>query len=228
MLYLFCKGNWGLNKSLTKYDMIKTLNLAILIAACSVAIGAHAATTITLTVDPNLPPGTSPFVLGAAIPGAPASPADEVIYITGILALPLGGTGTAGADTIYRSLNVFSPLSAPTIPASPPFQGVSGTGTTFVDQGYTYLAAKYDGPNGGTEVWYLGGVASGTSIVIPANAFGTANNQYGLSGWNFFTATRDNPNFPPQGSVPDGGSTFALLGCALVGAESLRRKMHRS
>lgn len=199
----------------------------MLAGVCLVATGARAA-TITLTVDPNLPPGTTPFVLGAANPGAPASQADEVIYITGILALPLGGTGTAGADAIYRSLNVFSPLPAPTIPASPPFQGVSGTGTTFVDQGYTYLAAKYDGPNGGTEVWYLGGIASGTTITIPANAFGDGNNQYGLSGWNFFTPTPDNPNFPPQGRLPDGSSTLALLGFAIVGVETLRRKIYKS
>jgi hypothetical protein len=167
-------------------------------------------------------------VLGAANPGAPASQADEVIYITGIIALPLGGSGTAGADSIYRSLNVFGSLPAPTIPL-PPFAGQTGTATSFVDQGYTYLAAKYDGPNGGTEVWDLAGIASGTSITIPANAFATLTHPdgYGLSGWNFFTATPDNPHFPPQGGVPDGGATLALLGFALVGVESLRRKLSK-
>ncbi|MGZ4965507.1 MAG: VPDSG-CTERM sorting domain-containing protein, partial [Limisphaerales bacterium] len=63
---------------------------------------------------------------------------------------------------------------------------------------------------------------AGTQITIPANAFGDNNNQYGLSGWNFFNQITTNIT-----SVPDGGSTVALLGLALAGAEALRRKMQK-
>ena len=56
-----------------------------------------------------------------------------------------------------------------------------------------------DGPNYGSEVWYVGDL-SGT-ITIPATAGG-----YGLSGWTLFGSAS---------SVPDGGTTAMLLGAAL-------------
>jgi hypothetical protein len=181
-----------------------------------------------LTVDPNVTsPGTVPFVLGDVNPPEPADPASVVQEINVMIGLPLGGSQAsnfgAQGQTEYRSLNPFSPL-----PAANGAQTQSGTVTTIADAGFYYLAAKYDGPNGGLEIWDIGSLPTGTTIIIPQNAFGNGNNQYGLSGWDLFTATPDDPNFPPQGSVPDGGSTLALLGCALAGVESLRRKMHAS
>ena len=195
-------------------------------AVCLAAVGVRGA-TVTLTVDPNVTaPGTVPFVLGDVNPPEPADPASVVQEINILIGLPLGGSHAsnigAQSQTEYRSLNPFSPL-----PAANGAQTGGGTSTIITDAGFYYLAAKYDGPNGGLEIWDIGSLPTGTTIIIPQNAFGTGNNQFGLSGWDLFTATPDNPNFPPQGSVPDGGSTLALLGCALVGVESLRRKMHK-
>jgi hypothetical protein len=65
---------------------------------------------------------------------------------------------------------------------------------------YTYLFAKYDGPNYGSEVWYVGDLSG--IISIPATA-----GRYGLSGWTLF-----GPGVP---GVPDGGTTAMLLGAAL-------------
>lgn len=201
---------------------MRILSLAVVAGAGLLAINAWAipTPTLNLTVDPNLPPGSTAHVLGAINPDNPADPSDEVDAINAILGLSLGGTGSFGGNTIYRSQNNFGSLPTPTL------TGTSGTGTktSFVDDGYDYLAVKYDGPNGASEVYYLGDVLPGTMIYIPANAFGVNNTQYGLSGWNFFNAiTTTNP--PP--SVPDGGSTVALLGVALAGAEALRRKMRK-
>ena len=155
-------------------------------------------------------------MLGAIDPDHPADPAAEVDAVTYLLTLGLGGSGAHGGNIVYRSQNTFSSLPAPTL------TGTSGTGTatSFIDSGYTYLVAKYDGPNGVTEVWDLAGVAAGTTINIPANAFGPTNDKYGLSGWNFYDQITTNTT-----SVPDGGSTVALLGLALAGAGALRRKM---
>src|SRR5437762_12031272 len=76
---------------------------------------------------------------------------------------------------------------------------VNGTSTS-IDLGaggtYLYLFAKYDGPNYGSEVWYVGDLSG--IITIPATAGG-----YGLSGWTLFGSA---------GSVPDGGTTAMLLG----------------
>ncbi len=88
---------------------------------------------------------------------------------------------------------------------------VNGTSTS-INLGagglYTYLFAKYDGPNYGSEVWYVGDLSG--IIEIPATAGG-----YGLSGWTLFGT-----GVP---GVPDGGITAMLLGTAL-GALGLARR----
>jgi hypothetical protein len=87
---------------------------------------------------------------------------------------------------------------------------LNGTGTT-IDLGsglYSYLFAKYDGPNYGSEVWYVGNLSG--IITIPATG-----GRYGLSGWTLFG--------PGGGQVPDGGTTVMLLGAAL-GALAMARR----
>src|SRR6266480_1253291 len=80
---------------------------------------------------------------------------------------------------------------------------VNGTSTS-INLGagglYTYLFAKYDGPNYGSEVWYVGDLSG--IIEITATAGG-----YGLFGWTLFGT-----GVP---GVPDGGITAILLGTAL-------------
>jgi len=94
----------------------------------------------------------------------------------------------------------------------------NGTGTS-IDLGngtlYSYLFAKYDGPNAGSEVWYVGGMSG--IITIPA--LGLAGQHYGLSGWTLF-----GPGVP---QAPDGGTTVMLLGAAL-GALGMARRFLKS
>jgi hypothetical protein len=213
--------------------MTKTTKLTMMAAVCLAAVGARAA-TVTLTVDPNVTsPGTVPFVLGDVNPGLPADDASKAAMINNMITLALGGHDivTIGpqVNDVYRSLNPFSLL--PTVTANDVATQTQDGGnvTTIADNGFYYLAAKYDGPNGATEVWDIGSLPTGTTIIIPENAFGLNNNQYGLSGWALMDYTPDNPNLPPQGGpVPDGGSTLALLGFAIVGVETLRRKICKS
>jgi hypothetical protein len=86
------------------------------------------------------------------------------------------------------------------------------SGSNVVDLGtggFTYLLGKYDGPQGGDEVWYVQGL---TGIqTIPLTGFGNL----GLSHWSLFTGGGV--------TVPDGGSAVALLGLALTGLEGVRR-----
>ena len=201
--------------------MKKILSPTIIAGLC-LAVGSAWGATVTLTVDPNVTsPGTVPFVLGDVNPPEPADVATVVQEINVMIGLPLGGSQAsnfgAQGQTEYRSHNPFSPL-----PAANGAQTSGGTSTIITDGGFYYLAAKYAGPPGGLEIWDIGSLPAGTTIIIPQNAFGTGNDQYGLSGWDLITST------PGTRSVPDGGSTLALLGCALVGVESLRRKIHRA
>jgi hypothetical protein len=76
--------------------------------------------------------------------------------------------------------------------------------------GFLYLLAKYDGPNFGSVVWYVGGL---TGLVdIPSTGGG-----FGISNTYLF-------NGVPSNGVPDGGTTLMLLGSALAGLGALRRR----
>ena len=76
---------------------------------------------------------------------------------------------------------------------------------------YNYLFAKYDGPNQGSVVWYVGNL---TSFTIPTQWKG-----YGLSGWTLFG--------PGGAGAPDGGTTVMLLGAALGALGMARRFLKR-
>ena len=140
--------------------------------------------------------------------GIPSGDQDRTDYVNHLIGMGLGTQGDFQGQHFTRSNNNFGPLSTAVFHHN-------GTGTS-INLGavgtYTYLFAKYDGPNYGSEVWYVGDL-SGT-ITIPATAGG-----YGLSGWTLFTAGG-------QG-VPDGGTTVMLLGAAL-GALGMARRYIKS
>lgn len=76
---------------------------------------------------------------------------------------------------------------------------------------YSYLFAKYDGPNQGSVIWYVGNLTG--TVTIPSDWQG-----YGLSGSTLFT---------PGGQVPEGGATVLLLGIALGTLGMARRLLTR-
>jgi hypothetical protein len=79
----------------------------------------------------------------------------------------------------------------------------------------TYLGLTWDGPNGGTLFYYVGGETG--SVYFESPYFpkaGAAPKQYGLSHYMFTGPT----------TVPDGGATLMLLGGALIGLAALYRK----
>jgi hypothetical protein len=145
------------------------------------------------------------FDLGSITPPEPASPTDEEGYVNTLIAQALGSTTTIGAYTYTRTF-----ASCGTCPAAV-FNSRDNSGGNTVDLGaggFTYLLGKYDGPNGGDEVWNVQGL---TGIqTIPLTGFGN----YGLSHWSLFGG---------GGQVPDGGTTVMLLGAALGGLGMARR-----
>jgi hypothetical protein len=118
--------------------------------------------------------------------------------------MALGTSDSGDGQNYTRSNNDFGPLA-------PAVFALNGSGTSVdLGSGYLYLFAKYDGPNYGSEVWYVGNL-SGVQT-IPATAGG-----YGLSGWTLFNGA----------AFPDSGSTVAFLGVALAAVELLRRAVGR-
>ncbi len=141
--------------------------------------------------------------------GIPSGDADRVTYVNHLIGMTLGGHNFGDGQEYFRSNNSFSPL-----PAAVFNHNGAGTSVNLGAGGFLYLFAKYDGPNFGSEVWYVGGMTG--TITIPA--FGSGE-QYGLSGWTLFT--------PGGNTVPEGGSTIAFLGLVLTAAELLRRGISR-
>ena len=160
---------------------------------CTVVLGAMLAFSNNAKA---LPIGDA-HELGFVNFGIPSGDADRLIYVNHLIGMALGTSDKADGQTYFRSNHSFGQLPQAVLAGH-----VNGTSTT-INLGtglYTYLFAKYDGPNYGSEVWYVGDLSG--IITIPATAGG-----YGLSGWTLF-----GPGVP---GVPDGGTTAMLLGAAL-------------
>jgi hypothetical protein len=150
--------------------------------------------------------------LGYVTPGEPADIPSERGYVNNLIGLAQGsGAATIGGFAYFRKS-----ISCGTCPAATG-GAKNDTGSNVVNLGtggFTYLIAKYDGPNGGSEVWNVQGLTG--LYTIPLIGFATKLHPqgYGLSHWTLFG---------PGGQVPDGGTTVMLLGAAL-GALGMARR----
>ena len=203
---------------------MKNLTILALTATCAcLAVTSSQANTILAAAN------TDPYALGSVVPGVDygnfgGQTGGDVVMVNTLIPLalnatasPLGQQSSPSTPTLYtRSGNAFSPLpTAVTTGAS----GQSGSGLSIVGgyveitlgSGFTYLAAKWDGPQGGAMVYDIAGLAAGTVIDLPQTAFG-----HGMTGWTLIDGTT---------TVPDGGTTVLLLGAALSGLGLVRRKL---
>jgi VPDSG-CTERM motif len=147
--------------------------------------------------------------LGLIDPNHPASPDASEDFVDILLSQPLGsGPTQIGANFYTRTTN--DPLNG-NYPAAEFAANLNGQFDDInLGSGFLYLLAKYDGPNYGSVVWYVGGLTG--LIDIPDKA-----GQYGISNTYLF-------NGVPSNGVPDGGTTLMLLGSALAGLGALRRR----
>ena len=200
-----------------KLNIIPTNKFALLSAAlCAVTLAfSHNASATPQSLPPliNLDLAfDDTHVVGTVTPAAPADPVSRASYINFMIALAPGGSGTFSGQSITRSTNLFANL--PQADANIIAQSTPNNPETTIDLGaggvYSYLFAKYDGPNDLSQVWYVGDLSG--IITIPADGpLG-----YGLSGWILFGPGGGN-------GVPDGGTTVMLLGAAL-GALGMARR----
>ena len=182
-----------------KINIVPTQKLALLSAAvCAVMLAlSHNASALAIGDSQEL---------GFVDPGLPTGDANRTLFVNTMIGLALGDSTHViigpHDNLVIRSNNNFASL---------PTAVFALTGhTTTIDLGtglYSYLFAKYDGPNFGAEVWYVGNLSG--IITIPATAGG-----HGLSLWKLFG---------PGVGVPDGGATVMLLGAALAVLGTARR-----
>jgi len=144
-----------------------------------------------------------------------------------------GGSFTIvyGTYTYDRSANTFGTLPLATATGAS-YNGGPSFGSTEVlggitylkinlTQGFTYLMGKYDGQNGGGNLWYIGNIAAGTVIDIPLYA-APVDGQL-VAGDNYLMTSFLLSN--PKTTVPDGASTACLLGLAVTGIGLIKRRL---
>jgi hypothetical protein len=171
--------------------------------------------------------------LGYIDPGTPASTELEAAYINFMTDLASGETDTYdGAkpsqdNEITRTTNVLCGFSGacPDATDTGAFKDSTDPSTTIdLGDGWTYLLAKYDGPNFGSVVWYVAGL---DEVTIPETGGG-----YGLSHYTLF-----NPGDGGDDDNVDGGdddnaaaepTTLLLLGSGLVAASARLRRRRNS
>ena len=192
-------------QSLLFYSVMKSNTLTnkfalVAVAVCALMLGlGHNASATPHAMPPSISLAIGDgHELGFVNFGIPSGDADRLNYVNHLIGMALGSEDDAFGQHFTRSNNAFGQLPQAVLAGH-----VNGTSTS-INLGagglYTYLFAKYDGPNYGSEVWYVGDLSG--IIEIPATAGG-----YGLSGWTLFGT-----GVP---GVPDGGITAMLLGTAL-------------
>ena len=188
--------------------MKNPIKLAILCTAVCAAMLASTHNASAL----NLSPGDT-YTLGYVYYGIPSGDVDRQNYVNDLVYMYNNGiTNWSNNGQTYQIVNG-SPHFGATLPNA--IWAADGTGTTInlgLPGTYNYLFAKYDGPNQGSVVWYVGNLSG--SITIDATWGG-----YGLSGWTLFG--------PGGAGAPDGGTTVMLLGAALGALGMARRFLRR-
>ena len=163
---------------------------------------------------------TASHVIGFVQPAVPAEPVDETARLQYFIDVNnLGGAVAPDGNSYTLVFGASVPTTLPSpasfgtkiSPASPPLLLPITLSTP-----YTYLMAKF-GPD--AVYYYMGGQTGALeSLFIPA---GLGTNGNGLSHVSLFNPTGGGP------SVPDGGSTAALLGGVVACLMFLRRRFAR-
>ena len=154
-------------------------------------------------------------VVGTIVSGEPSSVANEVGYANKLLSLAPNATLTFTWPSPIGT-HVLTTGNQTGVAGSGIVSGGAQdeTGNASVPSGWEYVLAKYDGPNGGAVLWYLGGA----SINLPANSDGlwvnTEGNGFGLSHFTVFNATVPEPSTVIAGALlllPFAASTVRIM-----------------
>jgi hypothetical protein len=160
-----------------------------------------------------------PGVVGTVTDGAPSSIADEVIYVNTLLGLAANVTQTISGE-LYKTSS--TDYTGTVTDEGAIKKNTTDAGFSLTVSGFEWVLAKYDGQNGGSILFHLDG---GTMTLPDASDplwVNKAGQGYGISHWTGFGPSDDDT---PPPSVPDAGSTLAMIGAAMTGLSLLRRKL---
>jgi hypothetical protein len=191
-MMMFCEMDLTANPRIFIHmKIIRTISIVVAIVAAISVVASANATTLSIGDSREL---------GLISKNQPADPASSTGYLNILLGQALGtGPVHIGNNDFTRTIN--DPLAG-NYPSAVFALDLGAVTTINLGLGYTYLLAKYDGQNWGSEVWYVGGLTG--SITIPLYGNGE---QYAVSHVYLF-----NPNGE---TVPEGGMTLVLLGTAV-------------
>ena len=205
-----------------------------------VAAAALAVTSLVVASRAMADPLTSdsPEYMGYYDNPEPASAADEAGYINFLAGLAPGTSDTEDASpppgsirTYNRSNNALCYPTCTAAVAGGAVKDESGSGDVNLDGDWLYLIGKYDGPSGGSMVWYVADLDGMWDI--PTS--GPEDLTFGLSHWTLFNPD-GNGGGPGNGNGNGGGpgngngggvpepATLALVGAGLLAAVGLRRR----
>lgn len=196
----------------------------------AVALGMAAGLGAPASVDAASLTIGDAYYLGYINDGIPSSEALESTYVNSLLALSAGAapapcTLAAGeiCDRVGSTLNV---AGLPSAVAAGAVKNETGSFTGIDVTGWTYILAKYDGPNFGEVAWYVGNLNEVIDIPGVAGANGGKGkgaNGYGISHFTLFNFNDPGPDPDP---VPE-PTTMALFGLGLLGAGVARRRARK-
>ena len=163
------------------------------------------------------------------------------VVANGSGAINLSGLGspslyTPGSTGLWASNGFIETGAPPTFLDG--YQGFTGGPTSFGSGGFN-VANTFSGDfvgiwgeptfYGAPTLWVPNGYVSGAALSDSMTFFNSTIASLGLTPgtyvWSWGDGRDQNFTLIIRGSVPDGGSTVCLLGCALLGVVSLRRRL---
>jgi PEP-CTERM motif len=205
----------NLNSVIGKARMTSRRAIFGLVIACSMGLASQVS-AISLTVGDSLTLGLTP--------GEPSSPTDEANYINFLIDMVPGTTsgGPSSPPNYTRTSNILCFPLCDDATATGSITDNSQNNTGSFGDGFDYLLAKYDGPNGGDVIWYVAGLTGTFDIPqqLAPNPLCTQGS-CGLSHWALFNA--DDGGASPTDKVPE-PSTLLLFGAGLIAMSRFARK----
>jgi hypothetical protein len=196
----------------------KLLAIASAMAMTLVGVSTVSAATINLAVG-------DAYYVGVVIDGIPPNNDLEPAYLNSLIEVAPGAIDAAPTGCNYAQTETCNRVGS-TLNGLP---GVDLTGQSKTDtpnelsgnvlvNGWEYISGKYG--NDGIRYWYIGGLLPTDFVTLPQKFLpGTTGNRGG--GLSHFTLY----NVPGR-TVPDGGTTAALLGLSIVGLGMIRRRIN--